>query len=324
MAEPSLRAVLRARRRLDGVIRQTPLEPSRWLSDHADTPVYLKLECWQRTLSFKVRGAYNAIAVLGERAVRQGVVAASAGNHGLGVALAARELGARATVFVPTEAPAAKKQRIRELGAELREIEGGYDRAEDAARADAHESEACFVHPYADPEVIAGQGTVGLEILELLPAPGTIIVPVGGGGLIAGVGAVVKRLAGPDTRVIGVQTERACALHDALYGHERGDVAAPGTTLADGLAGGVDPDSVARVRAVVDEVVLVDETDLACAIGALFHRHGLVVEGAGAVGVAALQCGLVRPDGPTVIVLSGGNIDGARLAPLISGNAWRH
>ncbi|MGH7482167.1 MAG: threonine ammonia-lyase [Longimicrobiales bacterium] len=324
MTEPSLREVLRARRRLDGVVRRTPLVESPWLSALTGAPVHFKLECWQRTLSFKIRGAYNAVAALGERATRCGVIAASAGNHGQGIALAGATLGARATVFVPDGAPAAKKARIRELGATLHEVGGGYDEAEAAARDAAHGSGACFVHPYLDPAVVAGQGTVALEILDQLPELGTVLVPVGGGGLISGVGAVVKRVAGADTRVVGVQTELTRAMHDALHGHSHGDVAPTQSTLADGLAGGVDPRGVARVRAIADDVVLVTEQAVAGAIAALFEHHGLVVEGAGAVGVAALVSGVIEAVGPTAIVLSGGNIDGARLAPLISWTEWRH
>lgn len=312
----TLRDVFAARARLTGITRETPLEPSPWLSEVTGAPVHLKLECWQRTNSFKLRGAYNAVASLGPLAAARGIVAASAGNHGQGVALAATELGAASTVFVPTTAPETKKQRIRRYGATLREAEGGYDGAEGAARAFAEETGACFVHPYLDPTVVAGQGTIGLEVLERQPALTDILVPIGGGGLIAGIGLVVKQLTDGCARVHGVQSEHTNAMRAAL---ETGRLDPPPArpTLADGLAGGVDAEAVERVRIVADGVVVVPELGVGDAIAQLFRHHGIVVEGSAAVGIAALLHGLVRPTGPTVVVLTGANIDAARLAPLL-------
>ncbi|NIP78768.1 MAG: pyridoxal-phosphate dependent enzyme, partial [Gemmatimonadetes bacterium] len=191
-AAPGLDAIREARQRNAAVVWRTPLEPSAWLAAVAGVPVHLKLECWQRTRSFKIRGAHNAVAALDDATRARGLVAASAGNHGLAVALAARVHGARATVFVPETAPATKKDRIRGSGAELREVAGSYDDAAAAARRFAAETGAHPVHAFADPAVVAGQGTVGLEIVEELPGVATVVVPVGGGGLAAGVGAALR------------------------------------------------------------------------------------------------------------------------------------
>ncbi len=314
--QPTLHDIYVARRRIAGAVRRTPLERSDWLSELAGCDVHLKLECWQRTRSFKVRGAFNAVAALSGAERERGLVAASAGNHGQGIALAARESGARATVFVPDSAPAMKKARIRALGAELIEVRGSYDEAETAAVAHAREVGAVFVHPFADPVVAAGQGTLGLEIVEELPRVREVVVPVGGGGLIAGIGTALRAAGSAGTRVIGVQSERTRAMHDAF------EAGAPvgtevGPTLADGLAGGVEPDSYAWARAVTDEVALVREDSIADAIRELYRREGIVVEGAGAVPVALVREGRWRAAGPTVLVITGGNIDAGRLADIL-------
>ncbi len=324
--------VVAARARIAGFARVTPLEPSPWLSAQAAAPVHLKLECWQRTGSFKIRGAANAVAALDEAALGRGLVAASAGNHGQGVALAGRERGARVTIFVPAGAPATKKDRIRALGAELREA-ADYDAAEADAVAFAEAAGAHFIHPCADAGVVAGQGTVGLELLEQLPDLRTVIVPVGGGGLLAGVGAALRAADGaapPDAdgaaapggargavRVVGVQAERTSVMHDSLEAGRVVPTPPQSPTLADGLAGGIDVVSLARVARIVDAIALVDEAEVARAIRLLFHHHGVVAEGAGAVGVAALLRGAVRAEGPTAVVISGGNIDGRRLSEVL-------
>lgn len=310
-----LDALYAARRRIAGIAYRTPLERSEHLSARAGVEVYLKLECWQRTRSFKIRGAYNAVASLTDRARERGLVAASAGNHGQGVALAARLHGVRAEVFVPASAPDRKKMAIRSYGAELREVDGTYDDAEAAALDYAESSGATFVHPYADAAVVAGQGTVGLEILEELPEAREVVVPVGGGGLIAGIGTAF-RAANSRARVIGVQSERTRAMHAALEaGHP---VPVPDEpTLADGLAGGVVAESVARVREVVDTIELVGEDEIATAIRELFEYDGVVVEGSGATPVALLSRWRPEPPGPVVLVISGGNLDSARLSELL-------
>lgn len=316
---PELDEIYLARRRLAGRAYRTPLARSYWLSSLAGSDIYLKLECWQRTRSFKVRGAFNAVGSLTPAERERGLVAASAGNHGQGVALAARELGARATIFVPDSAPATKKARIQAFGAVLKEVPGIYDDAEAAAHAFAEETGATFVHAFEDPLVIAGQGTVGLEIAEDLAEVREVIVPVGGGGLITGVGTVMQALGGGSIRVIGVQSEATRAMYEAFEVGGAVEVE-QGSTLADGLAGGsMDADSYRRAHEVTDEIVLADERSIAAAIRDLFRHDGIVAEGAGAVPVAALVSGALRVRGPAVLVISGGNIDGARLAQILQG-----
>ncbi|HUE77073.1 MAG TPA: threonine/serine dehydratase [Longimicrobiales bacterium] len=314
---PNVRELYEARERVRRVARHTPLQHSQWLSDHVGGEVWLKLECWQRTNSFKVRGAYNAIASLDEATRDKGLVTASAGNHGQAVALAARLFEARATIYVPTNAPETKKARIRGFGAELREIDGIYDDAAAAARQHVDDTGAYYVHPFSDPAVVAGQGTVGLEIIEDLPSVKTVVVPVGGGGLVAGIGIALKSITGDSTRILGVQSTMTSSMFRAF---EAGHVVETeiGKTLCDGLAGEVEEASFERARPVVDHMALVDEDDVAPAIRALYHRDGVVAEGAGAVGVAALLSGAIEPDGPTAVVISGGNIDVENLARIFS------
>jgi threonine dehydratase len=315
-AFPTLADVLAAAGRLRGVARRTPLERSPWLSGIAGTDVHLKLETQQRTGSFKLRGAYNAIASLDADARARGLVTASAGNHGQGVALAASLLGARATVFVPAEAPAAKKRRIARWGAELREVEGGYDAAHHAAEAHAERTGAPFVHAFSDPAVVAGQGTVGLEIVQELPAVRTIVVPIGGGGLVGGIGIAARAL-GTGIRVVGAQTEETRAMDASL---RAGRLVSPpyGPTLCEGLSGDVDDRSLALAREVVDDVVVVSEDSVRRAMRRLFEEEGIVAEGSAAVAVAALLEGAAQA-GPVAVVLTGSNVDGARLAAVLGG-----
>jgi threonine dehydratase len=313
---PGIAAIYRARSRTEGVARRTPLLLSAWLSDALGVPVYLKLECWQATNSFKLRGAYNAVAALDAEDRARGLVTASAGNHGQALALAARLHGASATIFVPADAPSGKQTRILRFGAELRPTEGSYDDAAAAARLFAAEGGGCFVHGFNDPDVVAGQGTVGLEIVEDLPQVRTVVVPVGGGGLVAGVGVAVKTLVGPDARVLGVQSDRTVAMHAAF---SAGAVVPTPVvpTLCDGLAGETEPESFERARRVVDSLHLVDEGAIAAAIRALYQEERVVAEGSGAVGVAAALAGLPL-DGPTAIVVSGGNIDRQDLSRILA------
>jgi threonine dehydratase len=318
--DPDHGAVVAARARIEGAVRRTPLERSDWLSELAGCDVLLKLECWQPTRSFKVRGAANAIALLGEAARLHGVVTASAGNHGQAVARAAAAVGAPATVFVPADAPAAKKARIRALGAELDDRPATYDDAEVAAAAFAERSNARFVHAFSDPDVVAGQGTVGLEIAEDLPGVRTVVVPVGGGGLLAGMG-VALRAAAPAARLVGVQSVQTRAMFDAFSAGGIVDSAIT-PTLADGLAGCTDGASYRRVRALVDTIHLVDEVAIADAMRNLFVRDGVVAEGAGAVGAAAVAAGIVPVAGPAVVVITGGNVDAQRFARVLEGEPW--
>jgi threonine dehydratase len=314
---PTLQDVRAARRRIAVLARDTPLERSERLGRAAGAEVLLKLECWQRTRSFKIRGACNAVALLGQRERGRGVVTASAGNHGQAVALAAREFGAQATVFVPATAPATKRARILQYGAQLCDEAPDYDAAELLAREHAAGTGAVFVHAFSDAAVVAGQATVALEVLDALPGVRTVIVPVGGGGLLAGMGRVIRDLA-PHVRLVGVQGTQTRAMYEALQAGRLVDVAIP-PTLADGLAGCTDEVSLRRVEAVIDELVLVDEAEIADAIRELHGADGVTAEGAGAVAAAAVLCGRVRLAGPAVVVVTGGNIDGERLAGVLAG-----
>ncbi|HEY0672111.1 MAG TPA: threonine/serine dehydratase [Longimicrobiales bacterium] len=312
---PTLSEIYQARRRIMGVARRTPLDRFLWLSEVAGHDVYMKLEAWQRTRSFKMRGAYNAVSALDPEQRVRGLVTASAGNHGQAVALAAREVGARATIFVPNNAPETKKRRIQAFGADINTDCANYDDAQVAARAFADRSGATFVHAFSDRAVVAGQGTVGIEILEDMPHVKNVIVPVGGGGLIGGIGIAIKA-ANPAIRVIGVQSTQTPAMYEAFKAGRL--VNCPiGPTLADGLAGQVDEISYARALGVVDEMHLVSEEAIPEAIRAIY-REGVLAEGGAAVSVAALSEGVVKVDGPTVVVITGGNIDAERFASIIA------
>jgi threonine dehydratase len=281
---------------------------------------WLKLECWQPTGSFKVRGALNVLAGLGSAERKRGVVAASAGNHALGVAFAIQALGGDipATVFVPATAPRAKVDKLRTFPVTV--VEGGATYDEAAARAAQHArtTGAFSVHAYDDPRTAAGQGTVGLEILDQNPLIGTIVVPVGGGGLIAGIAAAVKGQR-PDVRIVAVQPAASPALRDSLaQGQPLLDYRAE-PTLADGLAGGIGL-MVYTHRHLVDEVVNVTEPEIEDAIVALVAQDQVVAEGSGAVGVAALRSGRLRLDDgrPAAVVITGSNIDAGVLGRLLT------
>jgi threonine dehydratase len=281
---------------------------------------WLKLECWQPTGSFKVRGALNVLGALGSAERRRGVVAASAGNHALGVAFAIQALGGDipATVFVPATAPRAKVDKLRTFPVTV--VEGGATYDEAAARAGEHArtTGAFTVHAYDDPRTAAGQGTVGLEILDQNPLIGTIVVPVGGGGLIAGIAAAVKGQR-PDVRIVAVQPAASPALRDSIaQGEPLLDYAAE-PTLADGLAGGIGL-MVYTHRHLVDEVVNVTEPEIEDAIVALVAHDQVVAEGSGAVGVAALRSGRLRLDDgrPAAVVITGANIDAGVLGRLLT------
>ncbi|HEX8317826.1 threonine ammonia-lyase [Longimicrobium sp.] len=313
---PSAADVFAAAGRIRGFVRRTPLERSAWLSGIARTDVHLKLENLQRTGSFKLRGAYNAIASLPPARRARGLVTASAGNHGQGVALAASLIGIRPVVFVPAAAPETKKRRIARFGADLREVEGGWDETAAAAEEHAAATGAWYVHAFSDPAVVAGQGTVGLEIVEDLPGVKTIIVPVGGGGMIGGVGVFARAVGG--IRVVGVQTDETTGMHASLAA---GSLASPayGPTLCEGLSGDVDERSLALAREVVDDLVLVSEASVRRAVRALYVEEGLVAEGSAAVAAAALMEGAVPGlEGPVALVLTGGNLDARRLAEILS------
>lgn len=318
---PTAADVYAAADRVDGIVRRTPLEHSAALSEVVGAPVFLKLETQQRTGAFKVRGALNAVLCLPPERRARGLVTASAGNHGLGVAWAARYRGARATVFVPATAPATKRRRIARLGAELREVSGTYDDAQQEAERFATATGAEYVHAFSDPAVVAGQGTVAVEIFAELPAAATLLVPAGGGGLIGGMG-LVARARGTSVRVVGVQSEETAALHASL---RAGRLTSPsmGATLCEGLSGDIDQRSLALARKVVDDVVLVSEDAVRRAIRFLYLEEGIVAEGSAAVVAAALLDGALPPLPPPVVaVLTGGNLDAPVLANILGADAW--
>jgi threonine dehydratase len=309
--------VARARAVLDRHLRPTPLRES-GAAPGAD--LLLKLECWQPTGSFKVRGALHLLSTLGAEERRRGVVAASAGNHALGVAFAASRLGGsvRATLFVPRSAPRSKVDKLRRFPVEVREAGETYDDAVEAAHAFERETGAVYVHAYEDPRTAAGQGTVGLEILGQCPEAATVLVPVGGGGLIAGLATVVKAKA-PDVRVVAVQPEASPALRESLRLGRPLLTYPAAPTLADGLAGGIGR-IVFDHRDLVDEVVTVSEEEIEDAMVALLASDQVVAEASGAVGVAALRAGKVASAGrgPVVAVVTGANVDAPVLARLLA------
>ena len=307
-----------ARRLLQGIAIHTPMEESRWLSSLAGGPVSLKCENLQRTGSFKIRGAYLRISRLSEEERAHGVVAASAGNHAQGVALAAQMLGIKATVFMPEGAPIPKEKATRGYGADV-VFHGRYlEDAMGAARAFAEETGAVLIHPFDHVDVVTGQGTVGLEILEQAPDVRTVLVPTGGGGLLAGVAIAIKA-SRPDVRVVGVQAEGAAAFPSSLA--SGAPVALESmTTMADGIAVGLPGElTFAAVRDHVDDIVTVSEESLSQALLALVERAKMVVEPAGAAAVAAVLDDPTAYETPAVAVLSGGNID-----PLLLGKVIRH
>lgn len=305
-----------ARELLAGVVRQTPMEHARDLARRHGGDVYLKCENLQRTGSFKIRGAYTRIQGLSDSERARGVVAASAGNHAQGVALAASLLGTRSTVYMPERAPLPKLAATRGYGADVHLHGEVLEEALAEAIAFAERTGAVFIHPFDHPDIIAGQGTVGLEILEEVPDVATVLVAVGGGGLVAGIAAVLKARK-PDVRVVGVQAENAAAFPASLEAGEPVRLAQP-NTMADGIAvGAPGPVSFAHVSALVDDIVTVSEESLSQAVLLCLERRKLVVEPAGAATVAAL---LDRQHGftpPIVAVLSGGNVDPLLLLQII-------
>jgi threonine dehydratase len=316
--EVTLADIQAARELLEGVAVRTPVEESRWLTALAGGPVHLKCENLQRTGSFKVRGAYNRIARLSEEERAAGVVAASAGNHAQGVALAAQLLGIKATVFMPEGAPIPKEKATRGYGADVI-FSGKYiDQALVRAREFADETGAVLIHPFDHEDIVAGQGTCGLEILEQVPDVATVLVPTGGGGLVAGVATAIKAI-NPSVRVVAVQAEGAAAFPESLSAGHPVPLESM-KTMADGIAVGRPGDVPFKaVRDHVDEVVTVSEESLSRALLALVERAKMIVEPAGAAAVAAILENPTAYATPAVAILSGGNID-----PLLLGKVIRH
>lgn len=312
MTLPTLADIERARETVSGVIQETPMELSRFLSSKLGDTVHLKCENLQRTGAYKIRGAFNLLSQLSEEERERGVVAASAGNHAQGVAYAATSLGIKSTVFMPHGAALPKWQATRDYGAEVRMRGLVFQETLAAALEFVRETGATFVPPYDHPDIIAGQGTVGLEILEQTPDVETVIVPIGGGGLVSGVAIALKEKArelGREIRVIGVQSSGAAAFVDSLKAGEPTTISIR-PTIADGIAvsrpGDLPFEAVSKY---VDDVLTVDDDAIAGALIVLLERAKLVVEPAGAAGVAAIMQGLVQKTGNTVVLLSGGNID---------------
>ncbi len=301
------------------LIRRTPLLSSRGLSDACGGQVVLKAENLQRTGSFKLRGAAHRIARLEHPTA---VVAGSAGNHGQSLAYAARARGIPCEVFMPREAPVAKVAAVQAFGGAVDLVAESVDEAVARALERAQSTGAGFVHPFDDPDVILGQATLGLELLQDVPDLGTVVVPVGGGGLISGVAGVLK-CARPEIRVVGVQVAACAAFPDSLAHGAPETIVPRAATIADGIAVKRPGETtLALVRRWVDEIVVVDEDETADAMVWLLERSKLVVEGGGAVGVAALLAGKVSPatHGSTAAILSGGNVDAGLLAMI----AQRH
>ena len=316
MALVTVDAIERAAARLAGVIQPTPVERTRAISERAGCTVLLKCEHLQRTGSFKLRGAYNRIAQLSEAERRRGVVCSSAGNHAQGVALSAQLAGVAATVFMPVGAPLPKLAATRGYGAEVICVGDSYDDAYAAARAWADRHGATFVHPFDHLDVIAGQGTIGLELLEQVPDLATVVVPVGGGGAIAGIASAVKARR-PHARVVGVQATGAAAFPPSLAAGQPRTLERV-STFADGIAvktpGAL---TLAHVAERVDEVVTVTDEGIARAVLVLVERAKQVVEPAGAAGLAAVLEGSATLVEPVVVVLGGGNVDPLLLVRMI-------
>ena len=312
MAAVTLSDILAARAVLSGITRVTDLIPSPLFQGD----VFIKAENLQRTGSFKMRGAYTRMLQLTPEERARGVIAASAGNHAQGVALSAKMLGVKATIVMPAAAPLYKITSTRAYGADVILSGAVFDDAYAKAQSVMQETGAVFIHAYDDPLVIAGQGTIGLEILEALPDVGTVVVPVGGGGVIAGIAVAIKEQK-PGVRIIGVEPENAASMRASMREGSRLTLATA-ATIADGIAvktpGALTLELCQRY---VDDIVTVSEDEIACAVLDLLERGKMVSEGAGAASVAALLSSTVSAVGKTVAVLTGGNIDVTMLSRII-------
>lgn len=298
-------------------IRNTPIEECRSLSELTNGELYLKMEHWQKTGSFKVRGALNRLLNLPIEEKSRGVITASAGNHGLGVAYASDLLGIKARIVLPVNAAPTKVRMLNQYNVEIIQAGRDYDEAEDMAHKIEKDCQLTFVSGFDDPEVISGQGTLAIEILSALPDTDMILVPVGGGGLISGIAITVKER-NPDIQVIGVQSEASPAMYRALQANMV--VESPiEETIADGLAGRlVSPSIFSTIKKYVDDVIVVKEEDIVKAILFLLQQNHTLVEGAAAVGVAALLSGRINSEGKKcVVVLTGRNIDIEKVRTVI-------
>jgi threonine dehydratase len=312
MMLPTVTDVYEARRRLGTRLPRTPLLPSSWLSSIADGDVFLKIESLNLTNSFKIRGALNAALRLSEGIDTQPptIVSASAGNHGRAIALAAEELGLACVVFTPATAPEAKQNAIRRHGAVLHSDCEDYDAAEKQAKEFAEAEGGVYISPYNHPDVIAGAGTIGLEVVEAMPTLDVIVIPLGGGGLASGVGLAVKAAA-PQATIVGVEVEASSPFTLSLEAGRITEIT-PRPSLADGLVGNLEAGAMtfALVKQVVDYVVTISEDELARAMKGLATEERLIVEGAGAAAVAAIMAGKASAPGQRVVAMvTGGNVD---------------
>jgi len=305
-----------AAERIAGYVEWTPLRLSEWLSTDAAN-VFLKLEVVQPTSSYKIRGAFNAVIRAAEAGtVAERLVTASAGNHGRGMAYAGSMYEVPVVVFVPGDAPRAKIDAIARLGAELRPC-ASYDAAEREAKAFAASGGGTWISPYSHPDVVAGAGTVGLELVEQQPDLDAVIVPIGGGGLISGIASAIKQLS-PATRIIGVEVAASCPFTKGLAAGRIVPIDVQ-PSIADGLTGNLDPDTITFdvVREVVDEIHVIDERELRLALADVVSQEHLVIEGAAATGPAALLTKKITAKGNVAVVLTGANIDTTLLLDLL-------
>ncbi len=313
-----LTTIYQANERIKGVVVETPFAYAPRLSEECGCEIYLKKENLQVTGAFKIRGAYNKIATLSESERAQGVIAASAGNHAQGVAMAAQIFGIKALIVMPESTPLTKINGVRYYGAEVILAGSNYDEAYAYASAYGQEHAMVFVHPFADEAVMAGQGTIALEMLETCPDLDAIVIPVGGGGLISGMASAIKALS-PQTKVIGVSAQGAPAMKESFDAKQPIDSTSV-RTIADGIAVRDTSDiTLGHILETVDQIVTVDDEEIANAILFLLERQKLVVEGAGAAGVAAMLHGKLDElkNKKVGIVLSGGNMDVTLLSVII-------
>jgi threonine dehydratase len=324
MTLPTTLDVYTARRRLQAQLQPTPLRHSPWLSEQSGANVHAKLEALNLTGSFKIRGAFNAVLALVEDAPLQGdrpplVVTASAGNHGRAIALASQQLGLRSVVFTPNDAPTTKKDGIRRHGARLIDDNADYDIAERRARQFADAEGGVYISPYNHRDVVAGAGTIGLEIVEALPKCDVVVVPLGGGGLASGIGLALKAVA-PHVDFVGVEVEASSPFTRSLDAGHIVEID-PKPSLADGLTGNLEPGAMTfpLVQQLVRRVVLVSEKEVADAMRGFGEQEHLIVEGAGAAAAAALVSKKVDVHGRTVAVLvTGGNVDLAKWVQVVA------
>ncbi|UXT91784.1 hydroxyectoine utilization dehydratase EutB [Agrobacterium pusense] len=318
----SLAAIEQAAARLAGQVERTPLVRSDNLSERCGHPVHLKLETLQPIGAFKLRGAMNAIFSLDDEARKRGLVTASTGNHGRAVAYAAAKLGIPATICMSALVPANKVEAIRALGADIRIVGRSQDDAQEEVERLTKSRGLTAIPPFDHADVVAGQGTIGLEVVEDMPDLKTILVPLSGGGLAGGIAVAVKALS-PSARVIGISMERGAAMHASVNAGRPVSVREE-ETLADSLGGGIgltNRVTFSLCQQLLDEIVLLSEDEIADGIRHAAREEGLIVEGAGAVGFAAILSGKVKISGPTAIIVSGGNIDPALHKTIIDRGA---